>query len=96
MVMVMVCIAVNEPKPSLEMVHWPSSIPVSTSGVSSGKVIPMKNLYKYSTGEDLTLLRARDAIATASLRKRTMCAASQATRDEILHYFQECVFHYKN
>ena len=56
----------------------------------------MKNLYKYSTGEDLTLLRARDAIATASLRKRTMCAASQATRDEILHYFQECVFHYKN
>ena len=29
---------------------------------------------------------AEDAIASASLRKRTMCAASQATRDEFLHY----------
>ena len=34
---------------------------------------------KYSTGEDLTLLGARDAIATASLREWTMCAASLAT-----------------
>ena len=77
--------AVYEPKPSLEIVHWPSSIPVSTSGVSSGKVFPMKDFHhgcKYSTGEDLTLLGARDAIATASLRECTMCAASLATIDE--------------
>ena len=47
MVMVMVCTAVYEPKPSLEIVHWPSSIPVSTRGVSSGKVIPMKNFHPY-------------------------------------------------
>ena len=79
------CTAVYEPKPSLEIVHWPSSIPVSTSGVSSGKVFPMKDFHhgcKYSTGEDLTLLGARDAIATASLRECTMCAASLATIDE--------------
>ena len=59
------CTAVYEPKPSLEIVHWPSSIPVSTSGVSSGKVVPMKDFHhgcKYSTGEDLTLLGARDAM----------------------------------
>ena len=79
------CTAVYEPKPSLEIVHWPSSIPVSTSGVSSGKVFPMKDFHhgcKYSTGEDLTLLGARDAIATASLRECTMCAASLAIIDE--------------
>ena len=87
--MVMVCTAVNEQKPSLEIVHWPSSIPVSTSGVSSAKVISLKNLLhgcKYSTGKDLTLLGARYAIAIASLRKCTMCAASSATIDEFLYY----------
>ena len=56
MVLVMVCTAVNEPKPFLEIVHWPSTIPVSTNGVSSGKVVPMKDFphgCKYSTEEDL-------------------------------------------
>ena len=75
-VTVMVCTAANELKPSLKIVHWPSTIPVSTSGVSSGKVIPMKNFphgCKYSTGEDLILLGARDTIAIANLRKAKSC-----------------------
>ena len=76
MVMVMFCTAANEPKPSLKIVHWPATIPVNTSGVSSGKVIPMKNFpygCKYSTGEDLISLGARDTIAIANLRKAKSC-----------------------
>ena len=79
------CTAVNEPKPSLNLNRSLALHHSSTSGVSSGKVIPMKNFphsCKYSTGEDLTLLGARDAIATASLRECTMCAASLAIIDE--------------
>ena len=78
-------ILANRISPSLEIVHWPPPVRFRTDVVISGKVIPMKNFLhgcKYSTGEDLTLLGARDAIATASLRECTMCAASLATIDE--------------
>ena len=67
---------VNEPKPSLNLNRSLALHHSSTSGVSSGKVIPMKNFSldcKYSTGEDLILLGARDTIAIANLRKAKSC-----------------------
>ena len=78
------CTAVWETKPSLDIVHWPSSIPVSNSGVSSGNVISMKDFHhccKYSTGEDLTLTLTRRCNCNCQLKEmHYVCCISSYNR----------------